>query len=71
MFKWAHGCYEWPSDAQVIDAGSQTNLPDIHFMSGEAQERVQHQAGGQVINLTQLLHTHSSAAVHGLPPSAC
>lgn len=46
-------------------------LPDVHFVGAEAQQRVQHQAGGQVIRLTQLLHTHSSASVHRLPPSAC
>lgn len=46
-------------------------LPDVHFVSAEPQQRVQHQTGGQVIGLTQLLHTHSSASVHCLPPSAC
>lgn len=46
-------------------------LPDVHFVRAEAQQRVQHQTGGQVIRLTQLPHTHSSAAVHRLPPSAC
>lgn len=46
-------------------------LPDVHFVGAEPQQRVQHQTGGQVIGLTQLLHTHSSASVHCLPPSAC
>lgn len=48
-----------------------TRLPDIHLVGAEAQQRVQHQTGGQIIGLTQLLHTHSSASVHCLPPSAC
>lgn len=46
-------------------------LPDVHFMGAEPQQGVQHQAGGQIIRLTQLHHTHFTASVHRLPPSAC
>lgn len=50
---------------------SAASSPDVHLVCAEAQQGVQHQTGGQVIGLAQLLYTHSSAPVHGLPPSAC
>lgn len=50
---------------------SLASSPDVHLVRAEAQQGVQHQTGGQVIGLAQLLHTHSSAPVHRLPPSAC
>lgn len=68
---WKRHVSHWRRQKTQIKTESSASSPDVHLVRAEAQQGVQHQTGGQVIGLTQLLHTHSSASVHRLPPSAC